>query len=65
VRIEKAIEILEEKQKENEPHWERGDREAVELGIEALKYYDSARERRGATRTMWLPGETTEAEKQG
>jgi len=60
MKLEKAIEILQEKQRENEPHWERGDRAALSLGIEALKYYDSTRERRGATRTMWLPGETEE-----
>lgn len=32
--------------------------DAIKLGIEALKHYQHERQRRGATNTMWLPGET-------
>lgn len=32
--------------------------DAVQLGIEALNWYREQRAKRGATRTMWLPGET-------
>ena len=58
MKIEKAIGILEEKQKENEPHWERGDRDALKLGTEALKAVKDARANNYYTPIATMPGET-------
>ena len=60
MKLEKAIEILQEKQRENEPHWERGDRAALSLGIEALKSVKQDRVLRLEGRLHPLPGETEE-----
>lgn len=35
-------------------------KKALRLSEEALKYFEAERQRRGATQTMWLPGETKE-----
>lgn len=58
ISLDKAIEILKEKQREDEPHWERGDRDAIKLGIEALKRVKEEREEHTCMRNIPLPGET-------
>ena len=60
MKLEKAIEILQEKQRENEPHWERGDRAALSLGIEALKRVQRTRPGYLYAKATRLPGETEE-----
>jgi len=57
MKVSRAIEILQEKQQENEPHWERGDRDAIKLGIEALKRHGKRRSLAGDDFYEPLPGE--------
>ena len=58
--IDEAIKML-ESILEDRKEYERGmGNNALLLGIEALKYYKEQRKKRGATKTMWLPGEDSE-----
>lgn len=60
MNISKAIKILTIHNDHNPDFTDADREEAHQLSIEALKYYQRERERRGATKTMWLPGETEE-----
>ena len=60
MKVSRAIEILQEKQQENEPHWERGDRDAIKLGIEALRAIKLVRENHKLGHIVCLAGETSD-----
>ena len=60
MKLEEAIEILKVELRSKVPGFTNDYWDALKLGIEALKYYQQERERRGATKTMWLSGETEE-----
>jgi len=58
--LEKAIEILEATLKVSIPDFDQDERDAIQLGIEALKVFDRRRKAHAVTMTGLLPGETEE-----
>jgi len=58
--IDVASTILANRAKDFRPGWDPEERDAVKLGIEALKYIRESREKFPARAPVALPGETKE-----